>query len=64
MPKFIKVTRSDNQGGYIQSLKEAMNIIDGEFDDIEDMPVGTTVHLTVVEMTQEEYDNLGDFQGW
>lgn len=62
--RFIKVTRSDLPGGYIQPADEVAEAIDGEFDWIEDMQPGTTFHLQVVEMDPAEVEKLEEFQGW
>jgi len=63
VPKYIKVSRSDTSGSYTQEKSEILNAIAGEFDD-ESLKVGTSVSLTVVEMTEEEYKNLPEFMGW
>ena len=62
--KYIKVTRSDVQGSYIQPVKDVPGIVQGELDNIEDLSPGVSVTLTVVEMPEEEYDNLPEFMGW
>ena len=64
MPKYIRVTRSDTSGSYIQPVKEIAEMIKGEFNGIEYYDVGTSLTLTVVEMTEEEYKNLNEFTGW
>jgi len=64
MPKFIKVTRSDVDGSYVQPLKDIPGIIEGEFDDLDYMEDGDSITLTVIEMSQEKYDKLPEFTGW
>ncbi|MFA5808729.1 MAG: hypothetical protein WC935_00145 [Thermoleophilia bacterium] len=62
--KYIKVSRSDMPGSYTDTLKGAANCVEGEFDGIEGVPVGTSITLTVVEMSEEEYAKLPEFDGW
>jgi len=62
--KYIKVTRSDVQGSYIQPVKDIPGIVQGELDDIEYLSPGVSVALTVVEMPEEEYAKLPEFAGW
>ena len=58
---FIKITRSDTGGSYIQPLAEIANAVDGEIDGIE---AGESVTLTAIEMTEEAYAKLPEFTGW
>lgn len=51
-------------GGYIQSFNKILEAIDGEFDDIEDMDIGTKIVMEVVEMTEQEYNKLPEFEGY
>lgn len=62
--KFIKITRSDVKGGYTERKENISNAIDGEFDDIEDMNIGDSITLTVVEMSESDYERLPEFTGW
>jgi hypothetical protein len=62
--KYIKITRSDVGGSYIERKENLPNMVEGEFDDLEDLAPGTTITLTVVEMPEEEYANLPEFTGW
>jgi hypothetical protein len=65
MPKFIKVTRSDTGGSYIQTPDEVLGDLEGELlDNLEYEEPGVSVAFTVVEMSQEEYDKLPEFMGW
>ena len=62
--KYIQISRSDVDGYYIQPFSDINGAIEGEFDGIEHMKPGTSVTLTVVEMSEEEYSNLSEFTGW
>lgn len=62
--KYIKVAHSDSNENYIRPIKEFQGIIDEEFDKIKDYEVGTSVTLTIIELTKEEYKNLNEFTGW
>ena len=62
--KYIKVSRSDASGSYTDTVKGVMGCVEGEFDGIEGLPVGTSIALTVVEMSEEEYAKLPEFDGW
>lgn len=64
MPKFIKITRSDTVGSYLEEKKNLPGIVEGELDDLEFLEPGTQIILTVVEMSQEEHDSLPEFTGW
>jgi len=64
MPKYIKVERSDMDGAYIEELKDIPGVLESEFDDIEYIQTGVQVILTVVEMSQDEYESLTEFMGW
>ena len=62
--KLIKVTRSDTSGSYIDTLQNIPNFIDSEFDDFNDLGVGMSVTLTIVDMPEDEFNNLPEFDGW
>ena len=59
--KVLKVERFDVPGNYHMPIEQAANIVDGEFCDSEP---GDAIKLTLVEMPEEEYDALPDFEGW
>jgi hypothetical protein len=64
MPKkklFINVTRPDTHPGMTCTYHYDTFSIDNEMDGAE---VGDSITLTLVEMTEEEYKDLGDFDGW
>lgn len=58
---YIKVTRSDTRGSYVQPIDQLRQTLDAELDGIE---VGVTVTIEVVEMTKAEYEALSEFEGW
>ena len=63
----IKITLDEcgaTLGTYVQPIEDIFDAIDGEFDDIENMMVGTKWTLEIVEMSQAAYDNLQEFQGY
>uniref|UniRef100_A0A6M3ITI7 Uncharacterized protein n=1 Tax=viral metagenome TaxID=1070528 RepID=A0A6M3ITI7_9ZZZZ len=62
--KYVKVTRSDISGSYTMPIKNIGCVVNAEFDNIEDYDNGTSVTLTIVEMTEEEYAALNEFMGW
>ncbi len=64
MPKFVKIERSDTAGNYIDEIKSLPQVLDGELSDIDYIEPGTQIILTVVEMSQEEFENLPEFEGW
>jgi hypothetical protein len=61
---YIQVSRSDCSGGYTVPREGLAGLLDGEFDGLEYLPVGTSITLTVVEMSQEEFKALPEFMGW
>jgi hypothetical protein len=63
--KYVRFTLA-GEGSYIQPLKDLMTALDGELDNIKSGCVGESVviELEVIEMTDEEYNALPEFQGW
>jgi hypothetical protein len=59
--RYIKVTRPDIGGSYINPISEIRNIIDGEFSDADP---GDKITLELVEMSEEDYEKLPEFMGW
>lgn len=57
----IELRRPDTHPGMCCTWKMTDFDIHAEFDGAE---VGDTAELTYVELTQEEFDALGDFDGW
>lgn len=69
MSRFIEITRSDAGGRYVQPFppngaKRVSSILEDELDDIDYLEPGTTIVFTVVEMSEEEYAKLPEFEGW
>jgi hypothetical protein len=64
MPKYVHIERSDTAGNYIDEIKSLPQVLDGELDDIDYIEPGTQIILTIVEMSQEEFENLPEFEGW
>ena len=63
--KYIKITRSDVEGSYIVPKEDISDAVDGEIiTDLDYVEPGTSVTLTIVEMTEEEYEKLEEFAGW
>ena len=57
---YIKISR-ENMGNYVQPFAKIANVVDAEFDGAE---IGDTIQLELIEMTEEEYQRLPEFQGW
>jgi hypothetical protein len=63
--KYIRVTRNNIDGSYIERVDNLIGLIEGEIiSTIDDNNVGDSLILTVVEMTEEEYNSLPEFEGW
>jgi hypothetical protein len=54
-----RVTRPDMGNNFC--LFREWDAVECEFDGAED---GDVIHVQLVMMTDEEYDNLPDFEGW
>jgi len=54
------------EGSYIQPLDDLTQCLEGELDDFKCGIIGTKINieLEIVEMTDEEYSALPEFQGW
>ena len=59
--EYVKI-QLEGHGSYIQPYREMGNAMDAELGDA---CIGETItlHLTRVNMTQEEYDELPEFEG-
>lgn len=57
----VETRRPDTHPGMCCTWKLKDFDISAEFDGAE---VGEKIELTYVELTQEEFDDLGDFDGW
>jgi len=64
MARYITIERSDTDGNYTTDLRELPGSVAAELDDIDYLEPGTTITLTVVEMTDEDYDAMPEFTGW
>jgi hypothetical protein len=62
MGTYVQVTRSDTPGSYVQRIEDVRHALDGELDDCTE--VGVSITFTVINMTDEEYEKLSEFQGW
>lgn len=58
MPRFVRITLTHG-GCYVQP-EDAMEVL---FDEIRDSDIGAQWTLDLIEMTQEEYDRLPEFEG-
>jgi len=59
--KLIKIQRPDSHGQQSCTMPLKSFSCEDEFDGAE---VGEEILLTLVEMSQEEYDQLPEFSGW
>lgn len=64
MRRYIKITRSDVDGSYIQPVELIGNAVDGELDDIDYYELGTKLILEIIEMHPDDYEQLPEFGGW
>ena len=62
--KFPKITRSDLAGNYIVPPEQIEEVIGMELGNINDMEVGESFTITVVEMSPAEFKELPEFEGW
>lgn len=59
--RYIRIKRPDLGGSYTVPLDDNLGVLRDEFDGSEP---GDSVVLELVEMAQEEYDALPEFEGW
>jgi len=62
LKRFVQITL-DGGGSYLQPIEKILDAIEAEFDGHEYCEVGTKWTLEIVEMTQEDYDKLPEFEG-
>lgn len=62
--KFIKLSRSDTEGSYLVPPKMISGAVNGELDGMEFWEPGTQIILEVVEMDENEFEELTEFEGW
>lgn len=55
-----RVERPDVSPG-LSCIYKTFGEVEAEFDGAE---VGETIQVEIVEMTDEEFEELGDFEGW
>lgn len=58
--KYVQVSL-DGMIGYTQPLSAVSTAIEADFDCAE---LGTKLTLELVEMTEEQFENLPEFDGW
>ncbi len=59
---YLKVTRPDTHGDQSCTYKwPGECLIENELDDAE---IGESIRIELVDMTDEEFEALGDFEGW
>ena len=61
--RFMQIS-IDGSAGYVQPLDKITEACAAEFDGLEYWEVDDAVTFTLIEMTQEEYDKLPEFEGW
>lgn len=62
--KFARFWR-DGLGSYIIPLNSLMDTLEGEFCGIEEWgETGDKFIIELIEMPEEEYDNMPEFEGW
>lgn len=59
MEKYVKINLVGGNG-YVQPLSEIHQAVDAEFHDAD---TGTRLILTLIDMTEEEYEKLPEFMG-
>ena len=59
--QYIKVMIDSYSSYYVAEKNELCYALDGELDGIS---TGDKIILEVVEMTEEEFQNLPEFEGW
>ncbi len=59
MPLYMRI-KLVGGGSYVQPLNELHNAIEGE---VEGATVGTRWELELVQMSEDEYEALGEFDG-
>lgn len=65
MGKYVRISRPDIGGSYIERMDNIKNAIDAEFDCFPDyVEVGDIITFEVIEFDDEEYTKLEEFTGW
>ena len=64
MKKYVKIDRPEI-GSYIEEFSNLMGALAAEFDGLEKYAeLGDVIILQVIEMEEEDYNNLPEFEGW
>jgi hypothetical protein len=66
MKKLYAKISYNNGGSYIESLENAMNALQGEFDGLSkyNTEVGDKWTIEIIEMEEEDFESLPEFDGW
>jgi len=63
--RYIKITRSESDNAIIVSREHLLDEINAEFlDQLDDEILGDSLILTTVEMSEQAFDELEEFNGW
>lgn len=60
---YVKVTEIQGRSGYIDTLENIAKTLPDLFDGLKELP-GEGYEITVVHMTEEEFDALPEFEGF
>jgi hypothetical protein len=61
---YAKISHGD-YGSFIETLDNIGDAIDGEFDDINEFAkLGQKWTIEIIEMEEEDFNNLEEFQRW
>jgi hypothetical protein len=65
MATYVKISRPNIGGSYIQPLDQLANAIDAEFDGVKEWAEpGEIISFEFIEMDDEAYKLLPEFDGW
>ena len=64
MSNYVKIERSDAQGSYIEKLERLLASIEAETDGWDNAKPGVKITLTLVQVSDEEYEKSPEFTGW
>jgi hypothetical protein len=66
MKKLYAKISYNNGGSYIESLENAMNALQGEFDGLSkyNTEVGDKWTIEIIEMEEKDFESLPEFDGW
>lgn len=63
LKRFVKISM-DSGNSYLRPIENIRDAIDIEFDAPEYFEVGDKFILEIIDMTQEDYEKLPEFEGW